>query len=376
MTLLALSASLFIEDTDGTASSCIQLIMYIGVATVGIFGGVLLQRLSAPRIGFIGPIASAGIVLILACFTHVPINVGLFAAFLIFVLGGIDHPNNLRFLNMVLKEDEKITFFSKLEAFSYLLTVTTPLIAAWLISHYGSRTCFVVDAVTYIVSALPWLLIRQFKMPDDKLGQEKSWFAGFRELWCNTNLRALTLGRLLNNLAYVTWAVALPLTVAKMANYNVGLFASTQGWANAMLSTGSIIAGVAGSFFFKGRSAISKMVFLSSFMGFFAVIMLSAGSRASILIGVSGLILGVGQYCFRLSGMLLGQANTPRHLLGSVIIAGDTIVRFWSFMVSFVVILCFYWNISEVILLVSSCALVTPILTLNLARRYQDPEKI
>jgi len=37
---------------------------------------------------------------------------------------------------------------------------------------------------------------------------------------------------------------------------------------------------------------------------------------------------------FRLSGMTLGQAFTPPSALGPVIIAGDTVVRSWSFLVS------------------------------------------
>ncbi|MFA6915062.1 MAG: hypothetical protein WC222_01580 [Parachlamydiales bacterium] len=49
---------------------------------------------------------------------------------------------------------------------------------------------------------------------------------------------------------------------------------------------------------------------------------------------ISACMLGVGTYCFRLSGMTLGQAFTPPSALGPVIIAGDTIVRSWSFLVS------------------------------------------
>ncbi len=374
MTLLALSASLFVEDNDGIASSYIQLIMYLGVATVGIFGGGLLQRISAPIIGIFGPLASALLVLLLAYYSHVPIEMGLAASFLIFLLGGIDHPNNLRFLNMVLKEDQKIAFFSRLEVFSYLLTVTTPLIAAWLISKYGPRTCFVVDTITYVISALPWFLVQRLKSVDDRSSQNKNWFVGFRELWSNANLRYLTTGRLLNNLAYVSWAVSLPLVVASIAGHDVGLFANNQGLANAMLSIGSITLGIVGSFFLKGRSSIPTMVFLSSIMGFLSVGMLFMGYQIQILICLSGFILGAGQYCFRLTGMILGQANTPKHLLGSVIIAGDTIVRFWSFIISFIVIFLFQRDIRGAILILSSFALVTPMLTLFLAKVYQKAD--
>ena len=190
----------------------------------------------------------------------------------------------------------------------------------------------------------------------------------------NANLRYLTIGRLLNNLAYVSWAVALPLVVASIADDDVGLFANNQGLANAMLSIGSIALGILGSFFLKGRSSIPTMVFLSSIMGFLSVGMLLMGYHKPILICLSGFMLGAGQYCFRLTGMILGQANTPKYLLGSVIIAGDTIVRFWSFIISFIVIFLFQKEIKGVILILSSFALATPMLTLSLARVYQNSE--
>ncbi len=68
--------------------------MYLGVATVGIFGGALLERFSAPHIGFSGPIASACLVLILAWFNPLPISAGLVAAFLIFVFGEVEPKNS------------------------------------------------------------------------------------------------------------------------------------------------------------------------------------------------------------------------------------------------------------------------------------------
>jgi len=159
MMLIALSTALFAKDTGGTSSSMNQMMMYFGVAAVGLMGGGLLQRFSAPLIGFVGPILSAAIVVFLAVLSTIPHWTGLTAAFLLFFLGGLDHPNHLRFLNSVLEEKEKISFFSRLEVLSYVLTVSSPLLAAWLINRYGMHVCFLVDSLTYFLSAIPWLFL-------------------------------------------------------------------------------------------------------------------------------------------------------------------------------------------------------------------------
>jgi hypothetical protein len=70
----------------------------------------------------------------------------------------------------------------------------------------GMRACFIVDGCTYLLSIIPWIVIKQ---KSQKLEQSSSpaavnYFIGFQVLYNNVHVRALTISRMLNNLAYVT----------------------------------------------------------------------------------------------------------------------------------------------------------------------------
>jgi len=195
---------------------------------------------------------------------------------------------------------------------------------------------------------------------------------GFQEIWQNPRLRALTASRSLNNLAYVSWAVALPFLAAAAAGDHVGVFANLQASATTLLSIGSILAGAFGSWYFHQRTSMGKMVLLASGLGILSVGLLMAGVFAEYWIAISGLTLGIGQYCFRLSGMILGQANTPRDRLSPVIIAGDTLVRFWSFLVTFAVVGCLMQGLHAYVLFLSLGALAAPALSYPLAALYRS----
>ncbi len=112
ISLIALSASLYVIDPEGTTSSFIYVLNYFGIGLIGFIDGWILQRFTAITLGITGALISASIVFYLASLSQVPPYIGLSAIFLIFLINGIDHPNNLRFFNEVLEEKKKIAFFS------------------------------------------------------------------------------------------------------------------------------------------------------------------------------------------------------------------------------------------------------------------------
>jgi hypothetical protein len=149
MTLLALSASFYAFDQDGVASSSIYVLYYLGIGVVGFAGGWILQRFTAITLGITGAIISAAIVFYLFSFSQVSPLIGLPAVFLIFLINGIDHPNNLRFFNEVIAEKKKMAFFSVKEGATYIFGLITPALAAYIIKFWGARVCFLMDGGTY-----------------------------------------------------------------------------------------------------------------------------------------------------------------------------------------------------------------------------------
>lgn len=121
MTLIAISASFYAFDEEGIASSSVYALNYFTIAFVGLVGGWFLQRFTAISLGIFGALVSATIVFYLATFSKIDPFIGLPAIFLIFLINGIDHPNNLRFFSDVIEEKEKMRFFSIKEGSTYIL---------------------------------------------------------------------------------------------------------------------------------------------------------------------------------------------------------------------------------------------------------------
>jgi hypothetical protein len=160
---------------------------------------------------------------------------------------------------------------------------------------------------------------------------------------------------MLNNLAYVGWTTSLPLLLARLAKGNSNLFATDQGISMTLVSLGFLSSSLLGGFLGSKKPLISLFVWAASFLGFFSVLLLGTSLLFETSLYLSAFLSGVGTYCFRISGMTLGQAFTPPEDLGSVIIAGDALVRGWSFLVSLLVIGAFqihnYFNMHELLLI-------------------------
>ena len=346
MTLLALSSSFFVENPDGFASSAIQLMYYLGIGCIGFIGGGILQKWSAVTLGIAGPLISSVIVFYLATFDAIPFSVGFPAIFLIFVLNGIDHPNNLRFLSEALQDNQKLSFFSFSESITAVLQIMSPIFAGIIIASAGIKICFIIDGCTYLVSTLPWFIIRK-NMGNTQLRsipERVNYFLGFQVLYSNSQVRSLTISRLLNNLAYVTCTTAIPLVIARIASKDQEYFTFQLAITNALISSGFIGAGFLGAIVSRNSKNVVALVYLASILALGSCVVLSGAILYPSLLYISACMLGVGTYCFRLSGITLGQAFTPPSALGPVIVAGDTVVRSWSFFVSATTLFIFELN--------------------------------
>lgn len=381
MTLIALSASFYSFDQEGVASSSIYVLNYFGIGLIGFVGGWILQRFTAITLGITGALVSASIVFYLSFLSSIPPFFGLPAIFLIFLINGIDHPNNLRFFNEVIEEKKKMSFFSVKEGSTYVLGLVAPTLAAFIIKFMGTKICFLIDGATYVLSCLPWIILKK-KQNFEALSSPVSkpnWFIGFQSLLKDKNIRLLNISRLLNNLAYATWMTSLPFFLAKISQGDKAIFAQEQGIATSLVSGGFILATLIGTAFAKRYRLMTTMLWAASFLGAGAVALLACSLVQKETIYIGAFFAGTGVYCFRILGITLGQAITPKDILGAVIIAGDTVVRGWSFLISLLAVGIFQLHeifsfplsvLGTVIFLLSTFSLISPFLIGNLVKDF------
>lgn len=372
LTLMSLSSNFLLETNDGIASAGIQTCQYLSLATIGLFGGLVIRRFSPFQIGVLGPLICAIITFTLSAVPHVPIALGLPAVFVVFMLGGIEHPNLLRYFNEALKEDERITFFSFKESVSTFLSIFSPPFAAFLIIQMGVKACFLINSGIYLMSCIPWILFayRKGSQYVNKSDSKGKWELGFKLILQNRELRLLNANRLLNHSCYVTWASILPILLAQN---NCIDFSQEQGFCNSLASVGFLCTGFFVTLFSKKQAPLLSMVCMASFVGFSTLAIALSFPFSLGLFYLCAFLIGLGTYCFRISGITLGLAFTPKESLGPAIIAGDTIIRAWSFIVSLSV-LFLYRQMTlgpQLIILLASLALAAPLIIYPLVIKYR-----
>jgi MFS family permease len=384
ITLIALSTSFYEIDHAGVISSSIYVLYYLGIGFIGIGGGWILQRFPPISLGIVGPLGSAGAVFFLAYFGEIDPSIGLPVIFLIFLLNGIDHPNNMRFFNAVISEKDKMFFFSMKESSAYILGLAAPILAIFVINSFGVRACFLISTFLYSLSCIPWLLLKYKMKPSDSTsGNLKlDFLIGFKLLITNRKIRQLNISRLLNNLSYVTWTASLPILIAKIARGDVEMFTAEQGIAMSVVSSGFILASFLGTWIGRKQPRVlTVLIWAASLLGYGAIGLLALSLIEVKFLYLSAFFQGLGTYCFRISGMTIGQAVTPKENLGPVIIAGDAIVRLWSFLISILVVgmLQIYdvWetylpHIGILLLILPTFSLLSPFLTIGFAKSFLE----
>jgi len=384
MTLVALSTALYAFDGNGNASSTIYIFYYLGIAGVGFFGGRILRKITTIQLGILTSLCSAAIVFFLGSLSEITPKIGLSTIFIVFLLSGLDHPNTMRFFNKVVDKEKKVSFFSIKEASTQIFTLAMPALAAFVIKSWGTSTCFFLDGITYLLACIPWVLLRAngISLHSENEIPKNSNFLGFKYIFSDRNLRLLTFSRILTNFSYVTWMIALPIVLASFVENNTSLFGQEQGFAMSITSSGIILASLLSLYFDKKINLIKYLIWGSSVLSFFSVFLLFFSGASFFIIYISSFLLGLGTYCFRISGITLGQAFTPEAILGEVIIAGDTTTRGLSFVASLIVTGLFrishFLGVSEsfshiLIITFSGFSLISPFLIRNLANKfYQD----
>ena len=73
-----------------------------------------------------------------------------------------------------------------------------------------------------------------------------------------------------------------------------------------------ILAGSLSTYILKKHpSIVSTFAFLAPVLGFFSVLLILICQRVSLLL-IASMFVGVEEYCFSISGVMIGQVITPK----------------------------------------------------------------
>ncbi|MFC6841328.1 MFS transporter [Xanthomonas theicola] len=334
---LAIITRLFELDPSGHLSSNVMIFNLLGVAVFGLSAGWALQKISAFNAGVAAPLAAAALSLYLSERGQPSGLECLGVAFVQAFVAALAQPNLMRFLHSRLEHAQRTSFFSFFQSAQQIGLLIAQLAGVLLIQQLGYRWCFLITAATHLLAAASWTGMRGGGDARPYASGKTGFLQGYRLILSHPEIRGLTLFRCVNHLAYTTFNVALPLWVAASVAGSSRLPTDLLGQA-LMLTTASMIAAslLGGTALRRWPQWIGSFPWISSVLGVLSVIVAAAaGGARGLLLG--SLLLGVGLYFFRLCGIVIGAAITPNWAMGPVIVAGDTLNRTGSFLISLVV---------------------------------------
>ncbi len=198
------------------------------------------------------------------------------------------------------------------------MKLTAPLVGAGLFTAFGGPAVALLDAVTFVLAAAAFQLIRvREPAPGPRSG--RSWTAetaeGARHLWRHPVLRPLV----------VTGAVAMVLSslssAATYAMLDVGLRRSPAfaGVLTPLQGLGSVVSGLAAGALMR---RIPERAFAAAGLALFAIGVLARATPWLPVVLGGSLAIGLGLPCPLIAALTAVQRETPGELLGRV--AGTT----------------------------------------------------
>ena len=314
-------------DHSGTFSSIVSITNILGISFTGVLLGGVLSKYQGFKVGFYSPIIALIGIIPLALVNNIYIVIVFI--FLISIIMGFENPNNNSSLNKLIKEHrKKAHIFTKYTTMIQFSVVLSPIFSAIIIIYCGHNVSFLFFMLFYFSTCLPWILskdLRNLVFYDTN----KNTFStnGYRIILLNKPLRGLTISRILNNLLFNGIIILIPVMIVKSTHSN-SHFTFIQNLVISIISVGFILNGLISNSILK-RNPLSASIFskMSTIFALLAIVIASILQFNEYSLCIMALLLGWGQFYFRVSGMTLGQIATPSDHLAEVILAGDTLVR-------------------------------------------------
>ena len=375
-----LAVPLFVYDLTGTGTDLGMTMAFETLPTLlfGFAAGVALDRISIR-----GALVTADLVraaafglLALSVVAGAPQVWIVFAvAFLVGSMGIVFEAGLQAWLPALFEDEELVLINSRLQVLRTVSWSVGPALAPFLIVTIGYGGTFLVDAATFIVSAL-FVLVLVERRPRPPVEHEPWWPAfttGIRYLWNERVLRAATGAALVFNLTFIP----LEALLVKFAAESLDIGGSGIGWFYA----GHAILGAAGvvlaprliARFDLGRTFVFGLAGLGA--GFFFLTMAAPGIAeldevASVVVAIlpAGIAVG-GVSVANVAFFTLRQTVPPEELRGRIIAASRTLswagipvgAAVGGVLGDVLGVRAVYLAASSILLLVSALVVLTPL---------------
>ncbi|MCC2520601.1 MFS transporter [Vibrio coralliilyticus] len=320
-------SKLELVDSSGAFSSSVSIANTLGISFTGVLLGGLLARYQGFRIGFFAPLFSSLLIPPLIFTSN--IYVILVIIFSISIIIGLDNPNNNSSLNKLIKDKkDKAHTFTKYTTAMQSSVIISPLLSAAIVVYFGHDMSFMFFMFFYALTCLPWIASKELRKLSSSVNtHDRGSWEGYKIIMDSPALRGLTISRILNNLLFTGLIVLIPMMVAKASTTNEQ-FTFIQNIVLSLISASFVINGLVSNNILKNQPTLAAtFAKMSTLFAALAIAVSASFGFSEYSLYLMALMIGWGQFYFRISGMTLGQAVTPQEHLGEVILASDTLVR-------------------------------------------------
>lgn len=354
----------------GINASLIYTLSLVGTGAAGIIGASILRRYTNVAIGIYTSVFCATIV-VLAIHLRSTFFTFTFAGLMAFVTA-LDNPNINTTLNRHITARERPSTFSMYHLVLNSAVVSGPLLGAAMIHNFGVRSALLVSLTLYLLSSLPWLYVPSHRPEEKTQNMLSDIMDGYGTIVSSPGLRNLTISRLLNNLIYTALPVIIPLIAANLLKSSAS-YVWFQSIALAALRSGALGSSLFATTFLKRHPELAiKAAQGATIIGVISLVGISLCFSPFLLLAFffSG---GIGQFFFRLSGLVLGPSVTPINKMSEIILASDTIVRFYSgfYSYSLIYMVGYFGSLEKPLIFAAILALPAPLFLKNAISAYK-----
>lgn len=324
ITLLAIPlAAILLFDATPMEVGLLAAAQYLPFLLVGLPAGVWVDRmprrptlivadLGRAAVLLVIPIAYAGDWLQLWLLYPVAFGAGILTVFF-----DVAHQS---YLPSLVRRDELVEGNAKLELSYQGAQLAGPGLGGWIVQVLTAPIALIVDAVSYLVSAILLLFIRQREAPAERTAGPRQGVLslvgeGLRYVWSHDLLRPIALATALGNLFGVFGIVqaVLNLFAIRSLGLSPGLLGVTLAAAN-----GGALLGALANRRLVGRFGVGPTLIGAAAFPAVGILLLAAATRdVALPVMIAGLAIAwFGIAAYNINQISLRQAVTPPHMQG------------------------------------------------------------
>ena len=339
---IGFAIALFEKDVSGVSVAYSEPAMLLGAGCAGLMGGAFFKRFSSYAIGLGALLCAITILLGLWWYNEITIYTAIITYWMLSCIMSIEHANSLAFISRQLSDRSKPFVFSTFQILLRCFNIIAPIGTKYLLASYGFKWLILLCMLIYLLRILSWILLHRLgqRVKDNDVQPPYGIFTGMKAIMQDTDLLRITSYRMINCMAIAAYMISLPILIAKLAKGDGQLHAQIYSYNLSFSNLGFILGGIYGSWSLKTRpKSIIYFCNIGPMLIVIAAIVAFYVSNA-VYLHITALLHGIGLYLLRTATAIIAQALTQQDKLMHVILAGDAIVKFFSYGISALIPLC------------------------------------